>query len=123
MTKTDWERIAARMRMTPEEREQDTARAKALAKSRWCAKQERQQLLRRKMISEQDRRCPVCDLQIDVKKRGGIKLDEPSQKVLCPGCYLFICQLRHKLGPIFDRAIKLITDHPGLPGTKPEEKH
>ena len=83
MTETNWNRIAARMRMTQEERDQDTARAKVRAKARRQAKARKRQI-RKDLIEQQDRRCPVCDLEVELDKKGRrIYLHQPSGLVLC----------------------------------------
>ena len=121
---TNWNRIAARMRMTQEERDQDTARAKVRAKARRQAKARKRQI-RKDLIEQQDRRCPVCDLEVELDKKGRrIYLHQPSGLVLCSRCWCLVLHMDVKRGPTLDRAIKLVADYPGCSRSKPkvEEK-
>ena len=124
MTNTNFARIAARMYMTPEEREQDTANAKTRAEAKRQKKAERRQI-RKDLINKQDRRCPVCDAEIELDRKGvRVFLHRQSRLVLCHPCWWLVLHMDRKRGPTLDRAVKLVADYPGCARRTPtvEEK-
>ena len=66
------------------------------------------------LIEKQDRRCPICDLEIELDVKGKrIFEHEPSGQILCQQCWSLVTHMDRKRGVILDRAIKLETDYPG----------
>lgn len=122
MTKDHMARIAARCWMTPEEREQDTNTVKARAEARRQATARRRQI-RKDLIDKQDKRCPICDLEIELDKKN-VKtfFHRQSKQVLCHPCWWLVLHMDRKRGPRLDRAIKLVADYPGCARCKPTTK-
>lgn len=121
---TNFARVAARMYMTQEERDQDTARVKARAEEKRQIKARRRQI-RKDLIDKQDRRCPVCDLEIELDKKGAcVYLHQQSGLILCHGCWWLVLHMDRKRGRVLDQAVKLVADYPGCAKRRPvvEEK-
>ncbi len=64
--------------------------------------------VRRQFFDAQDRRCPVCDMEIEYGSRW--LWDKVSELVLCGKCFHLCDSLRWYAGPTLDRAIKLVMD-------------
>ena len=115
---TNWNRIAARMYMTQEERDQEAAERKARTEARRQAKAMKRQM-RKDLIEKQDRRCPVCDLEVELDKKGvRTYLHQQSGLVLCSRCWCLVLHIDCKRGPTLGRAIKLVADYPGCSRSK-----
>jgi hypothetical protein len=75
--------------------------------------------IRKRLIEKQDRRCPICDLEIELDVKGKrVFVHEPADQILCQKCWSLVTHMDRKRGVILDRAIELVADYPGCTGLK-----
>ena len=73
---------------------------------------ERATRVTKKLYEEQDRRCPICDLEMPHKDEHGRTVckfeDKPTGMILDASCYFMVNYIRRHAGPRLDRAIRLV---------------
>jgi len=64
------------------------------------------------LYEQQDRRCPVCDLEMAHKDENDNTVrkyeDKPTGVILCASCRFMVNYVRRHAGPRLDRAIRLV---------------
>jgi len=72
-------------------------------------RQTNREKFRHQFYEVQDRRCPVCDVEIEW---GASPFEhKPSGLLLCRKCYFLVRRIRWYVGPVLDRAIRLIAEN------------
>lgn len=70
------------------------------------SKRKRPEHIRRQFYDVQNRRCPVCDIEVEYGK--ALYEDKPSGLILDQGCWILVHHMRKKRGLVLDNAVKLV---------------